>query len=473
MAKKYKCPYCQYSNLREDLIEHIEDTHQEMIPEGYSARRIVFNKINKREHGVCMACKGKTEWNEKAGRYASLCGKPACTKEVRAVYEERMLRVHHTTCMLNNPDHQTKMLAKRTISGEYKFANGDKVTYTGSYEKKLLEFEEKVLGIESKDIIMPGPKLEYKFNGETHTWITDQLLIPWNLIIEVKDGGNNPNTRPMDSYRDKQVSKEIMITDLGTFNYIRLTNNQFDQLLGILAELKADMLDNSDENRNMIIRIHEAANAATNAIPPISSCYVLAYGYRKNVFSDEIEGFALSPDVISNEIYTIQNGKIVRESMKFLDDRKFSIYKYVGTKSINEILTTENVGDNYFYATLAESGLITKDLLDFSSMFNTISVETINDLNAAISSTILHQFREAAGEDEMYFPIRHPNIEYTKKAVLDSNTNIDILKDVEGYFVLNKNLNQRSKSYPTVGEIPKTVADTLATKSIKEVIDYV
>jgi hypothetical protein len=42
---------------------------------------------------------------------------------------------------------QVKMLANRKISGEYKFQDGGKRTYTGSYEKKCLEFMDKVLGI--------------------------------------------------------------------------------------------------------------------------------------------------------------------------------------------------------------------------------------------------------------------------------------------------------------------------------------
>lgn len=239
-SKKYKCPYCQYSAKRDDLIDHVSDVHEEMIPEGYSPRRIVYNKVNKRETGICMICKKATDWNEKAGKYNKLCGRESCAKQNREIFTERMLRVHNTTCLLNDMEHQEKMLAARKISKKYKFKSGEEFTYTGNNEGKLLKFEEEILGVEAKEILMPGPILEYDYQGKTHKWIIDQYLIPWNLLIEVKDGGDNPNNRPMETYRAKQVAKETMVTELGTFNYLRLTNNQFDQLLGILAELKSE-----------------------------------------------------------------------------------------------------------------------------------------------------------------------------------------------------------------------------------------
>ena len=58
----------------------------------------------------------------------------------------------------------------------------------------------------------------------------------------------------MEEYREKQIAKETMITELGTYNYLRLTDNQFGQLLSILLELKQEMMDDSEENRKAIIR---------------------------------------------------------------------------------------------------------------------------------------------------------------------------------------------------------------------------
>ena len=464
MAKKYKCPYCNVSAERNDLIEHVAENHEEMIPEGYTPRRIVYNKVNKREHGVCMICKGNTEWNEKAGKYNKLCKKVSCKKAVRAQYEERMLRVRGTTCLLNDDDFQEKMLANRKISGKYKFASGEEFVYTGQYEKKLLEFEEKVLGIDGSDIIMPGPVLEYNFEGKVRKWRIDQFLVPWNLLIEVKDGGNNPNTRPMNSYRSKQVAKETMVTELGTYNYIRLTDNQFDQLLEILAEIKLGMMDDTDDNKRAIIRIHESAGPAANAMPPTNnSYYMIPYGYR-NTFIDDIEDFAITKDILSDSIFITKDGKIKKESSDFLKDRKFSIYKYIGDVSLESLLNIKEAPCGYFYSTLSENGIITKDSLDYSRSFQPVLVESVAEICGAIQATILHQYREATSEDNIYFPVLDKSID--KGNIIGNNQNVDVSKDIEGYFVYNKGNNQRSKSYARVTDIPKDLVEVLSTKDI-------
>ena len=116
---------------------------------------------------------------------------------------------------------------------------------------------DKVLHIPSKDILAPGPIIEYEYKGKKHKYISDIYLIPFNLLIEVKDGGDNKNTRPMKSYREKQLAKEDAIIKIGTFNYLRLTNNNFEQLLITLAELKEQMIDDSEENSKPIININE------------------------------------------------------------------------------------------------------------------------------------------------------------------------------------------------------------------------
>ena len=255
--RRYKCPYCDYRDERNKLVKHVYKKHEELIPEGFTASRVVFNSINKRESGSCRVCGKDTTWREDLGRYNVLCDDPKCKEQMRLQYQKNMIRVRGTDNILNDPEQQKKMLAGRKISGKYKFTDGEELTYTGSYEKKCLEFMDKVLNIPSKDILAPGPTLTYKLDGKDHFYITDFYFIPQNLIIEVKDGGDNPNNKRsigMDSSRDKTVAKEKIITDKGEYNYIRLTDNQFVQLIDILMEIKeADL--NGDTNK--IIKINK------------------------------------------------------------------------------------------------------------------------------------------------------------------------------------------------------------------------
>lgn len=260
MAKKYRCPYCDnYKDESPKLIEHIEEEHPDLIPKGYSATRVVYNIRNKRDHGTCPICKKPTPWNEKNARYDVLCGRKSCHDKYVKRFEENMIRIYNKPRLLDDMEQQEKMLANRRISGAYKFQDGGVHTYTGSFELKALEFFDKVLEVKSNELMVPGPILEYK-DPQTNTvrnYIPDIYWINLNLLIEVKDGGNNPNTRNMPIYRAKQEAKEKMITDKGEFNYLRLTNNNFAQLLSIIAEIKKAYLEG---DKTPIVRINEAVD---------------------------------------------------------------------------------------------------------------------------------------------------------------------------------------------------------------------
>ena len=160
--------------------------------------------------------------------------------------------------MLKDPEYQNNvMLANRSISGKYKFQDGTIRTYVGSYEHKFLEFMDKFLNVKSEDLETPGPIIEYKFKGETHKWITDAYYAPYNLAFDIKDGGDNPNKREMPEYRAKQIAKEDAIRKQGKYNYIRLTDNKFEQLIELMLELKELYIENNGEY-NPIIRINES-----------------------------------------------------------------------------------------------------------------------------------------------------------------------------------------------------------------------
>ncbi len=291
-TKKYKCPYCEDRVERDKMSSHIEKKHKDMIPEGYTAARVAFNTVNKKSSGHCIICRNETDWNEDKCRYERLCNNPACKKAYVKMTEDRlkarrgvtksemlnnpefqnkMLKgryerlCNNPACkkayvkmtedrlkarrgvtkseMLNNPEFQNKMLKGRSISGTYKFTDGGKIDYVGSYEKNFLEFMDKFLHVKSSDIEAPGPTVEYYYEGKKHFWITDFYYIPYNLVLDIKDGGNNPNKREMPEYRAKQKAKEKAIADSKMYNYIRLTDNNMPQLIDIMMDLKDSLMD--------------------------------------------------------------------------------------------------------------------------------------------------------------------------------------------------------------------------------------
>ena len=253
----YKCPYCDKRFNKENLVIHVGDIHDDMIPEGYSAFRVVFDYVNKKPagyNGKCIICGKESGWDENKGKYNRLCSNPECKKKYIKSFEDRMMKTNGVTRISSTADGQAKMLANRKISGEYKFQDGGIRTYTGTYEKKALEFMDKVMNCKSEDITTPGPILEYIFEDKKHIYISDIYYAPYNLIIEVKDGGDNPNNRNMPEYRAKQIAKEKFIIKNTDYNYLRLTNNDFSQLLAVFMELKMEMTNDTPER---VIRINE------------------------------------------------------------------------------------------------------------------------------------------------------------------------------------------------------------------------
>lgn len=259
-VRKYKCPYCDNRYIRSDLVSHVQRKHEDMIPEGYTALRVVFNYINHKDCGKCMMCEQPTAWNETKGRYETLCGREACKEAYKKMVRERNQKTYGVDDPTKDPRYaeeiQKRALANRKISGTYKFSDGGTVGYTGSYEKKLLEFLDKIMFVSSTDIISPGPVLYYQYQGGTHMYISDFLYIPYNLIIEVKDGKQNPANNINQDSRDRTVAKEKAIRDGNKYNYVRLTDNDFSQLMEVMAVLKYTLEENPEQH---VVRVNESA----------------------------------------------------------------------------------------------------------------------------------------------------------------------------------------------------------------------
>ena len=337
--KKYKCPYCDKRDTKEKLLSHIEDVHEDLIPAGYTPARVLFNSINKKDHGTCVCgCGREAYWNENLCRYERFSPDPKCKERYIKMVNERKAKKYGDWNLAKDPEFQKKMLAGRRISGTYNF-KGTPFTYTGSFEKKIVGFLDKVVNYEPEHIMMPGPIIYYMYNGEEHAYISDIYIIPYNLIIEVKDGGDNPNTREMAEYRRKQAAKEDQIIKDGEYNYVRVTNNQFDQLLAVLAELKMQLVDDTYKKGEKIVRINENMEAMHINV---ENAPVMVH-YQNNITLSE--GLLMATDVLLGKVYT-EGGFISGKDA--LRDCNYTVYsscnevtipKYLDSGSIFEAFT--------------------------------------------------------------------------------------------------------------------------------------
>ena len=356
---KYKCPFCDKRMTKINLVEHVGDIHEDMLPEGFTPLRYVFNYVNRKSpsyHGRCVICKKDTEWDENKGRYNRLCGSEACKKEYIKRFEDNMNRTKGTTRISQTAEGQAQMLANRKISGTYTFQNGVKKTYTGSYELNALKFMDQVMNINPDDIMCPGPILEYTYEGKKHMYITDFYYVPYNLIIEVKDGGKNPNKRNMPEYRGKQIAKEEFIINETDFNYLRLTDNDMSQLLAVFMDLKMQLVD---ETMDRVVHVNEAMTALTTGYIPgfrdTGSVYIV-----NNMQNMVFCGVTDSPKLDSVFYHRNKEGYFVKESFSTLPKVGTDWNIYATDISIEDAIKKlspardKKVSENFVYNILFE-----------------------------------------------------------------------------------------------------------------------
>lgn len=382
--KKYKCCYCEERLTRPQLPSHIQKKHEDMIPEGHTALRVAFNIVNKKTEGHCIICGQVSAWNEQKGRYERLCGRESCKKAYAAMAHKRVKDVLGTDCVLRDPRYKEemlkKMLANRKISGTYKFSDGGVLGYTGTYERKVLEFMDRIMHVESTDILSPGPSIQYRYNGEDHMYISDFLYVPYNLIIEVKDGGSNPNNRPMEEYRQKQLAKEDAVRSDGTYNYLRLTNNEFSQLMEVMAVLKYTLAEDPEQR---IVKVNENMQGVIGAaiVPSIkkgSDNVYMVQNLQNNVFA-----YGITKDPTQNEIIGVdaEKGYVVSKMSKKDIPGSYVTFKMRNRKKAEEVYDEAvklakmgaKVDDTeYFYRKYTGMNIMSDDQIVFDEAFTPI-----------------------------------------------------------------------------------------------------
>lgn len=486
--RRIACPLCRRKDFKDKLIRHIEKDHEDIIGE-ISAEQFLYDKTHPGS-GKCIVCGNKTEWNEKTGKYHRLCSNPRCKEEMRAKFKKNMIRVHGKVSLLDDAAHQAKMLANRSISGTYVYSDGTKFTYTGSYEHKAIEFMDKVLHCSSKDIIMPGPVIDYTDQyGNSRQWITDIYYVPYNLIIEVKDGGDNPNNRQMDEYRAKQVSKEAELIKLGEYNYLRLVDNKFVQLMEVLALLK-DQEINEPNTDNKVIRINESAvyddrfftldnaedseednedipieydiirrlsdlkeyaarehmgvGAVGGIVGTMDGNMLVQYTPHKHSFSGEKDGFGVVDDKKSTKLRVKSDNEETEivDKEPFLQDKFYKSYRHKRDR-----VTWENAIN--LYEEITGKVMLSRDQLEYDDDFIEADLDRENKL--ALMNTIY------SIESELY------NTAMPLCDILEVNTAKSKLKEFpegtmimeyhNGYFAIDLESGIRSKSYDTILEI--------------------
>lgn len=261
----YKCPAdnCSFKHHQiNKLCEHIEKEHYNQIPETFTIKRWIFMKSNKGKiNQICIICKKKeTSWNESTMRYNRYCSKK-CKEKAGKIARDNMKKVYGKENLLDDPKFQQRMLEKRKISDKYKFRSDKvEVAYTGSYEKDFLETVDREKLLKGSDITIPIDRgIVFKYSLEkkdfknvdypediivkhlgNRTYTPDYYIDSLRLLIEIKDGGTNPNTHhkilAIDKIKEKKKD-EAMLYDKG-YHFIKISDKNYIMFLSLLKELK-------------------------------------------------------------------------------------------------------------------------------------------------------------------------------------------------------------------------------------------
>jgi endogenous inhibitor of DNA gyrase (YacG/DUF329 family) len=245
-----KCPYCdakyvapnkeELPNAKKALYSHMEENHQNDMG-GMSPSQSYFNYKNRKLKGNCVICGKETKWNESTEHYERFCS-DKCKKAYRQQFLDRMKKAGKENIM-NDPEHQKMMLSHRKISGVYTWSDKKhKFNYTGSYEKDFLEFLDVVMNYDPEDIMAPAPQVfYYTYEGKKHFYIPDFYITSLNLLVEIKDGGANPNKHHKIQEVDKEKERlkdAEMAKHSKEINYLKVTDKDYSIYLNYLLTLK-------------------------------------------------------------------------------------------------------------------------------------------------------------------------------------------------------------------------------------------
>lgn len=247
IPKKFKCPDCGEPFTSSGwLIRHIDLNHRDnFFNEKWTPRQYLFHRRNKtNQPSKCVVCRAPTEWNEETGKYKRLCSNASCKAELARRAKENMRKMYGQDHLLNDPEMQRKMLEGRSISGTYKFRDGKtSIGFNSSYEKDFLEFIDTELELQPSIISQCPFTFVYKLDEgdgmKEHAYIPDFWMEDFNLIIEIKDGGDNPNNHPNFAItRKKEMIKDQTIKGMKKYNYIKIVNKDYNEFIDLIKVLQ-------------------------------------------------------------------------------------------------------------------------------------------------------------------------------------------------------------------------------------------
>lgn len=296
----------------ESVYRHIEREHSSSIPKDFTVEQYHYMKRTGKTHGRCVICHADTKWNTATNKYHRMCGKQSCKDKNREICNARMMGVHGKITLLNDADHQRKMLANRKISGTYRW-KGAELTYTGSYELEFLRFLTIVMDHPVEDIMAPSPNTYYyMYKGEKKFYIPDFYIPSLNLEIEIKDGGDNPNRHHKIQAVDKvkERSKDRVMTTQKDVSYIKIINKNHDTYVDFLLKSR-DMYNDKGEVIPLFM-IDDASKSWTSSLGVLESARSAITVEDKKMIEEAVDSIM--------EVHSYDNSLVIESLQALLEE---------------------------------------------------------------------------------------------------------------------------------------------------------
>lgn len=263
------CPYCRkYFSLKKAAISHIEKYHsRELEQSGMDAAQSLYFSVHGKITGsCCCGCSRPTEWNAKTGKPYKVSPDPECRARLHKIAQANLMNARgvdqHT--LMSDMAHQKAMQKNRKISDKYTFkTDGGSIEYMGKLELNWLKFCDTVLDLPSRCIQDPPQNFIYydsKDNIE-RIYMPDFYMPDYNLIVEIKDGGDHPNSNPkfIEETKYKVAMKDEVMKKQTDFNYIRISGTNYGPFLETLYQIVHEQKDDDTKKRKAVIVITESA----------------------------------------------------------------------------------------------------------------------------------------------------------------------------------------------------------------------
>jgi len=256
---KFRCPDCQlkFTSI-ESLINHIDEKHKDKIPDGISTKRYIFNRKYNKTIGECVIDKLETLWNEDKGHYERYCS-DRCRLIARRRFVNNCKRTLGTENPAADPEHQMKAIKGRSNSGVYTFKSSGIIGYSSSYELDFLKFIDEDMSIKSSEIEQCSIIFNIIMDNVKKFHIPDFYMPTYNLIINIKDGGDNPNNNPNvagDGHLRQRLADASIITN-GHYNYIKIVNKEYANFVNLIELITKKSFSSESNLKNVIISIPE------------------------------------------------------------------------------------------------------------------------------------------------------------------------------------------------------------------------